>query len=291
MALRPTYSGQRTHRLPRRRRLHHRPGFLPTPRLRVSINGTVYELASSDARVLNRHYSRPHHQELAYSQRPDPWQDAYHAARVAQSRRLLRGVTGRVCDIGSGYSLLHMAGIAGPGLQLSACDRDLEAVAHMVAAGVDAVEGDAQQPPFALESFDAVYAGEIVEHLVDPEVALGNWVQLLRPGGRLVVTTPNRRHLLARVRGYDLIENPEHLFEWDAAELRAAVLRAGAEVVWLEGLMLPIPVYVPGRGWRDLPAALARRVPLPPAMLRATMRWGGRAPHLAFDMAIVGRRT
>jgi SAM-dependent methyltransferase len=266
------------------------PGFVPTPRLRIAVNGRLYELASGDERVLHRHYSRAGHQELAYTPRRDPWQDAYHAARVAQARRLLRGVTGRVCDVGSGYSLLRMAGIPGPSVQLSTCDRDMEAVAHLVAGGVDAVVGGAEDPPFAPGSFDAVYAGEIIEHLVDPDVALANWVRLLRPGGRLVVTTPNRRHLLARVRGYELVENPEHLFEWDAGQLRTAIRRAGAEVVWLEGLMLPLPVYVPRRGWRDLPAALARRLPLPPALLRASMRWGARLPHLAFDMAIVGRR-
>ncbi len=266
------------------------PDFVPTPRLRVSINGKLYELATGDARVLSRHYSRAGHQELAYTPRQDPWQDAYHAARVAQARRLLAGVTGRVCDVGSGYSLLRMAGIPGPSVHLSACDRDAEAVAHMVASGIDAVIGDAEEPPFVPGGFAAVYAGEIIEHLVDPHRALANWVRLLRPGGRLVVTTPNRRHLLARVRGYELIENPEHLFEWDAGELRSGLVRAGAQVVWLEGLMLPVPVYVPGLGWRDLPAALARRVPLPAALLRASMRWGGRLPHLAFDMAIVGRR-
>ncbi len=267
------------------------PGFVPTPRLRVTINGEVYELSSGDARVLERHYSRPHHQELAYAPRPDPWQEAYHMARVAQARRLLRDVTGRVCDVGSGYSLLRMAGIGGPMLQLSACDRDVDAVARLVNAGVDAVVGPADDPPFPAGVFDAVYAGEIIEHLVEPEAALSRWVQLLRPGGRLVVTTPNRRHLLARVRGYELVENPEHLFEWDADELLSAVRRAGVEVTGLEGLMLPLPVFAPGRGWRDLPAALARRVPLPPAVLRAAMRCGGPLPRLAFDMAIAGRRV
>lgn len=266
------------------------PGFVPAPRLRLSVNGVLYELACADPAVLERHYARPNHQQVAYSPRPDRWLAAYHAARMEQARRLLRGLTGRVCDVGAGYSLLRMAGVPGPALRLAACDRDEAAVRFLRECGVDAVVGAAEDPPFPPGTFDAVYAGEIVEHLADPHGALRRWVSLLLPGGRLVVTTPNRRHLLTRVRGYELIENPEHLFEWDAGELCAAVERAGAQVTHLEGLMLPIPLYVPRLGWRDLGAGVSRRVPISPALLRRVMRMGRRVPRLAGDLAVVARR-
>jgi len=263
-------------------------GYIPPPRLLLTVNGVAHELVSRDERVLDRHYSRPRHQEIYV--RSDAWLHAYHTARVRQARRLLGGVQGHLCDVGSGYSLVRAAGPWS--FRISACDRDPEAVAVLREAGIDAVCAPAGDPPFPGASFDAVFAGEIVEHLSDPERALRRWVELLRPGGRLVVTTPNRRHLLARVRGYEKVENPEHLFEWDLAELRLAIQAAGAAVDRIEGLALPLPLYVPGRGWRDLIAAAARRVrPLPGGWTVRAIEAGRRVPGLCLDLAVVAHRV
>jgi len=45
--------------------------------------------------------------------------------------------------------------------------------------------------PFDDGSFDVVYAAEIIEHLVDPDLLLSEIRRVLRPGGALVLTTPN----------------------------------------------------------------------------------------------------
>ena len=113
-----------------------------------------------------------------------------------QARRLLQGIQGRVLDVGSGYSLVRMAGPWD--FKLFACDRDVGAARHLAALGHPAVLASVEALPFSPAGFDAVYAGEILEHLADPDAALAAWVRVLRPGGRLVVTTPNRRHLMAR---------------------------------------------------------------------------------------------
>lgn len=262
--------------------------YVPHPRLRMHMNNVAYEIVSTDAAVLERHYTRPNHQ--AEYQLRDSWTEQYHEARRRQCRRLLRGIAGRVCDVGSGYSLVHDTR-PWP-FALFACDRDPGAVKALLEWGVDARLGDAEDPPFEKARFDAVYAGEIVEHLARPHEALRRWVELLRPGGRLVVTTPNRRHLLARVRRFELVENPEHLFEWDAHEFRGAVRDAGASVDTLEGLALPTPVYVPGRGWRDLIPAVSRRWgSLPVSIARATLESGRLVPSVAANLAISAHRV
>ena len=94
-------------------------GFIPWPRLTFTVNGHAHEVVSTDAEVLRRHYGREHHQEVSYAT-PQPFNTAFHAARIEQARRLLRGVRGRVLDLGSGYSLV---GMAGPwSFELIACD-------------------------------------------------------------------------------------------------------------------------------------------------------------------------
>jgi SAM-dependent methyltransferase len=265
-------------------------GFIPWPRLTFVVNGRPCEVVSTDAEVLRRHYAREHHQEVSYAT-PQPFNTAFHAARMEQARRLLRGVRGRVLDLGSGYSLV---GMAGPwDFDLYACDWDDEAVREVVRSGRarGAVRAKAEAVPFLPGGFDAVYAGEIIEHLVERPAALRAWVSLLRPGGRLVLTTPNRRHLWARVTGHEQVQNPEHLHEYTVAELRAEVEAAGARIRHLEGLCLPLPIWVPRRGLRDaVHSVFCRFVPNHPVALRRVVSLGRPLPWLAQNLAVVAER-
>jgi SAM-dependent methyltransferase len=262
-------------------------GFIPTPRIRVRINGVEHEVVSSAESVLERNYSRPDHQTAYVA---DRWGTAFNDARLRQCRRLLEGISGEVCDVGSGYSMVWHSG-PWP-FTVHAFDRDPAAVAALQQRGVDSRCAPADDPPFEGGRFDAVYAGEIIEHLTEPNAALRRWVELLKPNGRLIVTTPNRRHLLARVRGFELVENPEHLFEWDLRQLRRAVIGAGAEVDAVEGLIQQIPVFIPGRGWRDLTPTMLRYMPHTPRwFVRAMIDAGRWAPSFAYNLAVAAHRT
>jgi SAM-dependent methyltransferase len=266
-------------------------GFVAWPRMTFRVGARDHELVSRDPEVLRRHYVRPAHQEAAYcTTGPDPYVEALHRARVAQVRRLIRGTTGRILDAGSGYSLVAMAGPF-PDLRIVACDRDPGAVRSLASDGrALAVIGSAEAVPYRPGTFDAVFAGEIVEHLIDPDGALSEWVGALRPGGRLLLTTPNRTHLMARLLNRYQVKNAEHLFEYSRDELVAAVERAGARVVHVEGLQLPFPVYVPTLGWRDALFGIQRRWGLPRPLLDAWTRAGRWFPRQAENLAVVAVR-
>ncbi len=66
--------------------------------------------------------------------------------------------------------------------------------------GFEAHEGLLEDLALAEASFDAVALLQVVEHVTDPRPLLGECRRLLRPGGALLVATPNPRSMLARVK-------------------------------------------------------------------------------------------
>ncbi|QCX76386.1 putative S-adenosylmethionine-dependent methyltransferase [Streptomyces sp. YIM 121038] len=107
--------------------------------------------------------------------------------------------------------------------------------------------------PFASGTVDAVLFSEVVEHLVDPDSALDELRRVLRPGGHLMLSTPNlaawynRGLLLAGVQpvfsevslraihGRPGREVVGHLRLYTARALREFVAASGFDVVRLAG--------------------------------------------------------
>ncbi|MFJ8229976.1 class I SAM-dependent methyltransferase [Streptomyces sp. NPDC094448] len=107
--------------------------------------------------------------------------------------------------------------------------------------------------PFRSGAADAVLFSEVVEHLVDPDSALDELRRVLRPGGHLMLSTPNlaawynRALLLAGVQpvfsevslraihGRPGREVVGHLRLYTARALREFVAASGFEVVRLAG--------------------------------------------------------
>lgn len=97
-----------------------------------------------------------------------------------------------VADVGSGTGtlavLLAQAGHRVSGIDVSSRMVDA-ARAKAAAAGVDArfVVGDASAPPWAPGTFDVVVTRHVLWAMPDTNEAIGRWVRLLRPGGRLLL--------------------------------------------------------------------------------------------------------
>jgi len=59
-------------------------------------------------------------------------------------------------------------------------------------AGVDLVRGDAENLPYADDSFDAVWSSGSIEYWPSPVDALAEARRVVRPGGRVLVVGPRR---------------------------------------------------------------------------------------------------
>jgi ubiquinone/menaquinone biosynthesis C-methylase UbiE len=72
-------------------------------------------------------------------------------------------------------------------------------------------------------SFDIVWASEVIEHVADTATWLSEVRRVLKPGGRLLVTTPNHGRLGLALHGIDRFSEPlgDHLHLYSARSLRA----------------------------------------------------------------------
>jgi len=116
---------------------------------------------------------------------------------------LLAGVApgDRVLDLGCGDGTFTAA-LAQVGARPTGADVAEAALlrARERQPGADYVRIEPHGPwPFPDGGFDAVWAGEVIEHVADTERWVGEVRRVLRPGGRLLATTP-RVGPLARAR-------------------------------------------------------------------------------------------
>jgi 2-polyprenyl-3-methyl-5-hydroxy-6-metoxy-1,4-benzoquinol methylase len=82
-------------------------------------------------------------------------------------------------------------------------------------------------------TFDYVFMVEVVEHLLEPLAMLNNIFTYLRPGGKLVITTPNAKGWRARLDGFDWREaqNPTHINLFSENTLRKILEEVGFEKI------------------------------------------------------------
>jgi SAM-dependent methyltransferase len=78
--------------------------------------------------------------------------------------------------------------------------------------------------PFRSHSFDIVLAGEIIEHVLFPNILIAEAARVLRPDGIALGSTPNSFRLNNRLRflrGRHFEQDPTHLRQFSGVSLRA----------------------------------------------------------------------
>ncbi|BBY43396.1 SAM-dependent methyltransferase [Mycolicibacterium celeriflavum] len=124
---------------------------------------------------------------------------------------------------GEGYGADLIADVA---RRVIGLDYDESAVAHVRARypRVDMRQGNLAQLPLADRSVDVVVNFQVIEHLWDQGQFVAECARVLRPGGTLLMSTPNR---ITFSPGRDTPINPFHTRELNAAELTELLTEAG----------------------------------------------------------------
>jgi SAM-dependent methyltransferase len=246
----------------------------------------------ADPEVLRSYYHRVH---AGHGYTPaEPFLFELHAAMLQKLERLFlthipRG--GRVLDAGCGRSLFTEIRADWP-FRIAAADVDFDLIASRKAEFEDVrwLVADAYPLPFGSGAFDALFAGELIEHLPDPRPGVAEFHRVLKPGGILILTTPNRRRLANVVDRSDRPYSPDHLSELSFDEVRALLGDNGFEVLQSTGLHLEVML-----NWLSPEPKLDRlqrrwnrpwAIPLMKVLLKA----GALAPRYSLDLIFVARR-
>lgn len=169
---------------------------------------------------------------------------------------------------GEGYGADLIAAVA---QSVVAVDYDAATVTHVRARypRVRTVEGNLASLPIPDNSVDVVVNFQVIEHLWDQLQFVQECRRVLRPGGLLLMSTPNR---ITFTPGSDTPLNPFHTRELNAAELTALLTDGGFELSSMNGVFHgPLLAEMDARhGGSIIDAQIARAVagaPWPDALL------------------------
>lgn len=153
----------------------------------------------------------------------DLWNE--HISRYAFAAALCpEGASVLDAGCGTGYGSDFLSRVAG---RVAAIDSSLAAVssARMAYGGAPTffLAGACETLPFASASFDLVVAFEVIEHLTGWREFLSECARVMKPDGRLIVSTPNKAHY-AESRGH-AGPNPFHVHEFEFGEFSRELSR------------------------------------------------------------------
>jgi 2-polyprenyl-3-methyl-5-hydroxy-6-metoxy-1,4-benzoquinol methylase len=180
--------------------------------------------------------------------------EAEHVARYrwAAGAAAGREVLDAGCGEGYGARLLMQLGGARRCVGVDVDERTVAAARDRYAdvEGLEFEAGDVTSLPFADDSFDVVTCFETIEHVAAQRDAVRELARVLRPGGALLISSPNR--------GVYPPGNPFHERELEAAEFEQLLAGSFAHVQlvrqhnWIVSTVLDDEAFAAGDAEADL---------------------------------------
>jgi len=171
--------------------------------------------------------------ERTHPDTPDRGTFQHHLARYEFALRQMQGgerVLDTGCGVGYGSKML-----AAKAASVFGVDYSMPALAHArqryTGSNLSYARMDCQNLALAFASFDLLVSFEMFEHLEHSAAYLRECHRVLRPGGKLILSTPNRAAWEIHMRSIQT-ENEFHVNMMDLDQLRAALgaVFAGVEI-------------------------------------------------------------
>lgn len=151
-------------------------------------------------------------------------------------RHVRRLAPDRVLDIGCGPAAL-LSELAATGCQATGVDRSPQALrlAGLIAAGTGRMALAPELDPAWKGTFDLIMSFEVIEHLEQDVDAMRDWQSYLRPGGRMILSTPAHP---SRWNAADVWAG--HVRRYTRPQLQKAVADAGFTIELIECYGFPL---------------------------------------------------
>lgn len=148
-------------------------------------------------------------------------------------RRLLqnlkrRGIVGSsLLEVGCGYGYLLDEAQVDFSLRVGT-DFSAKAVARAQSSAARVYQGGIKAVPNQ-EQFDCVISAHVIEHVYDPEAFIHSLKAHTKPGGVVVIATPDMGSLWRRIMGrrWPSFKLPEHILYFDKESLSRVMTQAG----------------------------------------------------------------
>ena len=149
-------------------------------------------------------------------------------------RRIRQFVShGRILEVGCGYGYFLQcaldAGYDAYGIDLSPSAIKWAATRHPGRVFCGLLE---EVPGIQEQQYDVIFGSHLIEHLTTPGDFLASASRLLKPGGLVVLVTPNIKSVLSRVSGSRWVSYkiPEHVSYYDPGTITTLLNRSGYTV-------------------------------------------------------------
>ncbi len=149
--------------------------------------------------------------------------------RIAMLSKLV-GRRGRVLEVGAGNGTFGVA--ASKEFEYAGIDLSEQGVREARSRGLEVYRASLSDYLNTGSPFDAVAAFHVFEHLSDPHDALARVRDLLKPGGHLILVTPDTESLLCVISGDRWVSYkfPEHLILYSRSALIELLEHSGYEI-------------------------------------------------------------
>lgn len=140
----------------------------------------------------------------------------------------------KVLDVGCGTGAV-LDQMAGKKFTVSGIDMNDTALAYCREKGFSVEKGFADKMPYQADTFDVVFALDVLEHLDNPEAAVREVKRVLKNGGLFIVTVPAHQWLWSYHD--ESLHHKKRYSKQDIQKLLHAQLRV-TQVSWIHGFIL-----------------------------------------------------
>lgn len=184
----------------------------------------------------------------------------YYHAELARYLKIAGEESLRILDVGCAQGTLALL-LAEAGHRVTAVDLRSEFLEYAQSryefGEIEFLQRNALELN-STENYDLIFANQILEHLVHPVDLVGGLTRLLRRGGRVVATTPNRDYIRSHLPSFSELgdvskyedrqffpDGDAHFFAYTAGELEHVFAQAGLRCIrvvpyaspWISGHM------------------------------------------------------